>query len=97
MVRPNPAPSSVHPEATPNEIRAAGHRSGHLRLLVRGDAGVEGVVHVRDSLHAPPTYTARALMRAVLTLPAVVPVYEHWPPCARAVAIWCSSWATTAR
>ncbi|MFD6064138.1 hemolysin family protein [Rhodococcus wratislaviensis] len=76
MVRPNPAPSSVPPEATPAEIRAAGQRSGHLRLLVRGDAGVEGVVHVRDSLHAPPAYTARALMRSVLTLPATAPVYE---------------------
>ncbi|WP_213571198.1 hemolysin family protein [Rhodococcus sp. USK13] len=76
MVRPNPAPSSVPPEATPDQIRAACQRSGHLRLLVRGDAGVEGVVHVRDSLHAPPTYTARTLMRAVLTLPAAAPVYE---------------------
>ncbi|QTJ65255.1 HlyC/CorC family transporter [Rhodococcus sp. ZPP] len=76
MVRPNPAPSGVLPEATPDEIRVAGQRSGHLRLLVRGDAGVEGVVHVRDSLQAPPTYTARALMRSVLTLPAGTPVYE---------------------
>ncbi|QHE72758.1 hemolysin family protein [Rhodococcus sp. WAY2] len=76
MVRPNPTPSSVPPEATAGEVRAAGQRSGHLRLLVRGDTGVEGVVHVRDSLQAPSSYTARALMRSVLTLPADTPVYE---------------------
>ncbi len=54
----------------------AGHRSGHLRLLVRGDTGVDGVVHVRDNLQAPPSFTARELMRSVLTLPADAPVSE---------------------
>ena len=76
VVRPNMQPSSVTPESTAEDIRVAGQRSGHLRLLVRGDAGVEGVVHVRDSLQAPPSFTARALMRSVLTLPAGTPVYE---------------------
>lgn len=76
IVQPNTEPSSVAPEATAADIRAAGQRSGHLRLLVRSDAGVEGVIHVRDSLQAPAACTARALMRPVLAIPADTAVYE---------------------
>lgn len=76
IVRRNARPGSVAPEATAAEIRAAGQRSGHLRLLVRGDRGFEGVIHVRDSLQAPDSCTARALMRPVLAVPSDTPVYE---------------------
>lgn len=70
------APSSIDVDATAADIRAAGHTSGHLRLLVSGNAGIEGVVHVRDSLTVPPSTTAGELMRPVLTLDAATPVYE---------------------
>ncbi|QNG20655.1 HlyC/CorC family transporter [Rhodococcus triatomae] len=69
-------PSSVAPTAHPNEIRAEGDRSGHLRLLVRDASGITGVVHVRDALAADPATTARELMRPVLTLSITDPVYE---------------------
>lgn len=70
------APVTVEAVASGSEIRAIGHDSGHLRLLVRGAGGIEGVVHVRDSLDAPPQATAATLMRSVLTLTAATPVYE---------------------
>ena len=57
------------------EIRETARRTGHLRLLVRGNGHVDGVVHVRDSLHAPEV-SAGELMRPALTVEAVVPVYE---------------------
>ena len=76
LVNRDASPSSIEVDATAADIRAAGHASGHLRLLVRGDSGIEGVVHVRDSLTVPPDTTAAALMRPVLTLDAATPVYE---------------------
>jgi CBS domain containing-hemolysin-like protein len=76
MVRPNTSPSSVAPDATAEAIRAAADRSGHLRLLVRDDSGIRGVVHVRDSLQAGRGVTAADLMRPVLTLDAGAAVYE---------------------
>ncbi|APA99809.1 hemolysin family protein [Nocardia seriolae] len=76
ITRPNTAPSSVSPEADPQTIQAAGRDTGHLRLIVRNNDTVEGVVHVRDSLHMPPSATARGLMRPVLTLTRTMPVYE---------------------
>jgi CBS domain containing-hemolysin-like protein len=42
---------------------------------VLGD-GVEGVVHVRDSLSAQPGTTAADLMRPALVLSGETPVYE---------------------
>lgn len=76
LVNRGASPSSIAVDATAADIRAAGHASGHLRLLVRGDSGIEGVVHVRDSLTVPPDTTAAALMRPVPTLDAATPVYE---------------------
>ncbi|NLG55440.1 MAG: HlyC/CorC family transporter [Rhodococcus sp.] len=69
-------PSSVPATATPAQIREEGHRSGHLRLLVRDGAAVVGVIHVRDALAASATTTARDLMRPVLILSTTDPVYE---------------------
>jgi CBS domain containing-hemolysin-like protein len=76
MVRPNTTPSSVAPDASAAAIRAVADRSGHLRLLVRDEDGIKGVVHVRDSLRAGPVVTAADLMRPVLTLDADAAVYD---------------------
>ncbi|WP_395704765.1 hemolysin family protein [Rhodococcus ruber] len=76
IVRPNARPSSVRPDADAAQIQDTARRTGHLRLLVRGNGHVDGVVHVRDSLHAAAGITAAELMRPALTLEAAVPVYE---------------------
>lgn len=81
ITRPNARTSAVSPTASAEEIQAAGHRTGHLRLLVADDAtaavsAIHGVVHVRDSLRAPAGADASDLMRPVLVLDASVPVYE---------------------
>ncbi|WP_068158331.1 hemolysin family protein [Rhodococcus phenolicus] len=75
IVAPNDRPSSVPPDASGAQIRDAARRTGHLRLLVRGNGHVDGVVHVRDSLHTPGA-SAADLMRPALTVDAAVPVYE---------------------
>lgn len=76
MVHPNAQPSSVAPDATCVAIQETARRTGHLRLLVRGNGHVDGVVHVRDSLQVPPETTAVDLMRPAVTLDVAVPVYE---------------------
>ena len=76
VVHPNAQPSSVAPEATRVMIHETAKRTGHLRLLVRGNGTVDGVVHVRDSLQVPPETTAVDLMRPAVTLDVSVPVYE---------------------
>jgi magnesium and cobalt exporter, CNNM family len=76
MVRPNAQPSSVPPDASRSMIQKAAKRTGHLRLLVRGNGHVDGVVHVRDSLQGESGVTATDLMRPALTLDVSVPVYE---------------------
>ena len=57
-------------------IQEAAKRTGHLRLLVRGNGHVDGVVHVRDSLRGGSDVTAADLMRPAVTLDVSVPVYE---------------------
>jgi CBS domain containing-hemolysin-like protein len=72
-------PSSVPGSATPAQIQEESRRTGHLRLLVRGDGSarpVEGVVHVRDTVNAAPGTAARDLMRPVLALDASTPAYS---------------------
>ncbi|MEE2056254.1 hemolysin family protein [Rhodococcus artemisiae] len=76
IVTPEAHPSSVRPEATVAQIQAVVRRTGHLRLLVRGNGHIDGVVHVRDSLQAGDGVTAADLMRPALTLDAAIPVYE---------------------
>ncbi|MEI6253644.1 MAG: hemolysin family protein [Mycobacteriaceae bacterium] len=76
MVHPNASPSSVAPDATCAMIQETAKRTGHLRLLVRGNGHVDGVVHVRDSLQMPSETTAADLMRPAVTLDVSVPVYE---------------------
>ncbi|CAJ1581835.1 hemolysin family protein [[Mycobacterium] wendilense] len=75
IVRANPDPGNVARDATAAEIQDAARRAGHLRLLVSTGNRVEGVLHVRDSLHQPQR-TAAELMRPVLTFPKSTPVYE---------------------
>ncbi|MBS9372512.1 hemolysin family protein [Rhodococcus sp. B50] len=76
IVTPQAQPSSVKPTSTGAEIRETAYRTGHLRLLVRANGHVDGVVHVRDSLQAAPGTTAAELMRPALTIDAGTPVYE---------------------
>lgn len=76
IVTPTTRPSSVRPDDTPAVIQETARRTGHFRLLVRTNGHVEGVVHVRDSLHAEEGTTAADLMRPVLSLDAATPVYE---------------------
>ena len=68
-------PSAVPSDADPAAVQTVSRATGHLRLLVLGD-GVEGVVHVRDSLSAQPGTTAADLMRPALVLSGETPVYE---------------------
>ena len=76
MVVANAHPSSVPPEATRAQIQDMARRTGHLRLLVRGNGHIDGVVHVRDTLQASAQVTAAELMRPALTLDPSIPVYE---------------------
>jgi CBS domain containing-hemolysin-like protein len=74
LVRPHPV-STVTADAGADEIREITRHTGHLRLVVRDDEQLVGVVHVRDALAAPADTRARSLMRPVLTLPADEPAY----------------------
>lgn len=76
ILRPGARPSAVGPDAGPETIQAISRESGHLRLLVREGARIDGVLHVRDSLQAQPGTTARRLMRPVLVLTTATKVYE---------------------
>ena len=69
-------PSGVPAGADPAAIQSMSRATGHLRLLVTGDGGVEGVVHVRDSLSVESGATAADLMRPALVLKSRTPVYE---------------------
>lgn len=67
-------PVTVTANAKAGAIQAMSKQTGHLRVLVRTDQGIEGVVHVRDSLEHPD---ARAvdLLQPVLRLERKTPVY----------------------
>lgn len=78
MVRADVAPSSVRSTATPAEIQAESKRTGHLRLLVRDNGAILGVVHVRDTVAASveaASVTAADVMRPALMVQARTPVY----------------------
>jgi CBS domain containing-hemolysin-like protein len=69
--------SMVAADADPAAIQTMSRLTGHQRILVQGDDHVPtGVVHVRDSLRADPSVTARDLMRPVLRLGSELPVYR---------------------
>ncbi|MGB3481738.1 MAG: hemolysin family protein [Mycobacterium sp.] len=75
IVAPNSTPSGVDAAADPDRIQAESQATGHLRLLVRDEKAVLGVVHVRDSLQAATGVTAADLMRPALMLDRRKPVY----------------------
>ena len=70
LVRDDEAPTAVGPDATVTDVRAAALRSGHLRILVLGDAGAPQVVYVRDTLLEPADRPVRELQRTPLQLEA---------------------------
>lgn len=74
MMRRDLSAGSVPAGAGPHEIQRAAQRAGHLRLLVRDGEDIVGVVHVRDSMAADPSATARTLMRPVRRLAARTPL-----------------------
>lgn len=67
---------SVRPEASARAICDLSRSTGHMRILVRSNGLVDGVVHVRDAVAADEATRADALMRSVLSLDASIPVYE---------------------
>ena len=75
LVRPHTAVSTVAADAGADEVREITRRTGHLRLVVRDDEQLVGVVHVRDALVAPADTQVRSLMRPVLTLSADEPAF----------------------
>jgi len=68
--------SAVSAEASAVGIQSQARATRHQRMLVRDDAAIVGVVHVRDSLRARPGAKARDLMRPVLSLPVDTKVYR---------------------
>ncbi|AHC25271.1 MULTISPECIES: hemolysin family protein [Mycobacteriaceae] len=75
MLRTGAEPSSVRSTATTADIQAESLRTGHLRLLVRDNGAVLGVVHVRDTVQADAGTTAADLMRPALELKVDIPAY----------------------
>lgn len=63
--------------ATVADIQKAAIESGHLRILLLDETGLNPfVVHVRDTLLEPERRPARGLARRALVLDAGIPVYE---------------------
>jgi CBS domain containing-hemolysin-like protein len=67
--------TAVAPAATVGDVREAAKRSGHLRILLRDDERIAGVVHVRDTLTAPDEGLAAQFARPVFTLDADTTVH----------------------
>jgi CBS domain containing-hemolysin-like protein len=67
--------TAVPADATVGEVREAARRSGHLRILLRDDDRISGVVHVRDTLTAPDETPAAQFARPVFTLDADTTVH----------------------
>jgi CBS domain containing-hemolysin-like protein len=76
LVRTGADPTSVPTGASVADVQQATRSSGHLRILVRDGAAVEGVVHVRDTLGRDASGATTDLVRPVLELDAATPVHE---------------------
>ena len=77
LIAPQSSPTSVATDATVADIRNAGAKSGHMRILLAGaQNGPPSVVHVRDALVEPADRPARELARAAFLMPSGTPVYE---------------------
>jgi len=67
--------TAVDADGTVADVRAATRASGHLRILVRREDALVGMVHVRDTLPADDGQAIDDLVRPVLRLDAATPVY----------------------
>ncbi|MFD3688691.1 hemolysin family protein [Nocardiopsis sp. NPDC058631] len=67
--------ASVSPSHGVEDIKQVSRESTHLRLVVMDGEEPVGVLHVREALTSPAGTTAADLMRPVLTLPSVTPMY----------------------
>ena len=77
LISPQSSPASVATDATVADVRTAGAKSGHMRILLAGaHNGPPSVVHVRDTLVEPAERPAGELARAAFLLPSGTPVYE---------------------
>ena len=77
LIAPQSVLTAVSTDATVADIRDAGAKSGHMRiLLLDAPNRAPSVVHVRDTLMEPPERLARELARTAFVLPAGTPVYE---------------------
>ncbi|WOQ70410.1 hemolysin family protein [Microbacterium limosum] len=70
-------PTSVAHDATVADVQRAAQESGHLRILLGSpEQGIEGVVHVRDTLLESPDRPARELARAPFVVASGTLVHE---------------------
>jgi CBS domain containing-hemolysin-like protein len=68
--------TEVGSPATISDVRSAALKSGHMRILLRGEAGPPLVVHVRDTLLCTEDRPAIDLARPTFVLAPETPVYE---------------------
>ena len=77
LVATDVVPTQVPPKATAADVRAAGLKSGHMRILMSTtDGGPPSIVHVRDTLLLQDAQSAAEIARAAFILDAQIPVYE---------------------
>ncbi|KRE52556.1 hemolysin family protein [Phycicoccus sp. Soil748] len=76
LLRPGAPVTTVDGDATARDLWEVSYRTGHLRLLVRQDGAVRGVVHVRDVLTAAPDLPVAEVVRPAETLPGSALVHE---------------------
>ena len=77
IVQKDQAASAVTDSATVADVQDESRRSGHLRVLVRGQDGIfTHVVHVRDTLTVPQDALATDYGRPVFQVEPDLPVYE---------------------
>ncbi|GGA68487.1 membrane protein [Pseudoclavibacter endophyticus] len=68
--------TAVSVDGTVADVQHAAARSGHMRVLIGGDAQVPRVVHVRDTLLEPADAPALRLSRAARTIADDTPAYH---------------------
>nr|WP_174299011.1 hemolysin family protein [Nakamurella multipartita] len=73
LVRSDGPATRVGAAATVRDVQRVGRQSGHLRILVGDGPDLRQVVHVRDTLTAPPDAPATAFARPVFVLAASTP------------------------
>lgn len=80
LIATNTRPTAVSAEASVAEVQTAAARSGHMRILVAAESGLEGalprVVHVRDTLLEPARRAAGEVARPAFVIPVGTPVHE---------------------